>query len=323
LSLYVTFIYVPLSFAYILPVMKWGTAITKEQRAIPWYKFGVMGALDGIAGVMQTFAVNYIPSGSLIILLTQAAIPISMVISRALLKVKYGIHNYVGALIVVAGLVVVLIPQFLTKQDENGQSNMVTGLWCACLILSCVPMTLSSVYKEKALGETEIDVVYMNGWVAVYQCIISLALAVPSAYASNITPGQLPQNMVDGAKCYVGISSVSEAHGKIHEDHCTMAPLYVNLYIGFNVLYNIFIIMILKYGSSNILWLAMTIMVPLGNFAFAMPFVPEHKALKPTDIVGLIVIMTGLVIYRFWSLFLTLYHKYIKKEKNGSTHSIQ
>ncbi len=24
-------------------------------------------------------------------------------------------------------------------------------------------MTLSSVYKEKALGETEIDVVYMNG----------------------------------------------------------------------------------------------------------------------------------------------------------------
>lgn len=50
LSLYVTFIYVPLSFAYIIPVIIWGSAITKEQRAIPWYKFGVMGALDGIAG---------------------------------------------------------------------------------------------------------------------------------------------------------------------------------------------------------------------------------------------------------------------------------
>ncbi len=76
---------------------------------------------------MQTFAVNYIPSGSLIILLTQAAIPISMGISRALLKVKYGIHHYIGALIVVAGLVVVLIPQFLTKQpDENGQSSTVS-----------------------------------------------------------------------------------------------------------------------------------------------------------------------------------------------------
>ena len=37
--------------------------------------------------------------------------------------------------------------------------------------------------------------------------------------------------------------------------------------------YNILIIMILKWGSSNILWLAMTIMVPLGNLAFALPFV--------------------------------------------------
>ncbi len=53
LSLYVTFIYVPLSFAYIIPMILWGSAITKEQRAIPWYKFGVMGGLDGIAGKLE------------------------------------------------------------------------------------------------------------------------------------------------------------------------------------------------------------------------------------------------------------------------------
>ena len=42
-------------------------------------------------------------------------------------------------------------------------------LWALVMIFSCVPMTLSSVYKEKALGETELDPIYLNGWIAVFQ----------------------------------------------------------------------------------------------------------------------------------------------------------
>lgn len=38
------------SFLYIIPMIKWGKQITPEQRAIPWYKFAIMGGLDGIAG---------------------------------------------------------------------------------------------------------------------------------------------------------------------------------------------------------------------------------------------------------------------------------
>lgn len=32
----------------------WGKQITPEQRAIPWYKFAIMGGLDGIAGALAT-----------------------------------------------------------------------------------------------------------------------------------------------------------------------------------------------------------------------------------------------------------------------------
>lgn len=39
------------------------------------------------------------------------------------------------------------------------------------------------------------------------------------------------------------------------------------------------IILILKFGSSNILWLAMTVMVPLGNVSFALPFMPGRTTL--------------------------------------------
>jgi len=305
LSIYVTFIYIPLSFAYIWPMIIWGKQISKEQRAIPLYKFFVMGLLDGIAGVMQSFSVNYIPNGALIILITQSAIPISMFISRILLKAKYEKFHYFGASIVIAGLIVVLVPVFMSKdQNSNGESTLKIAIWCVVLILSCVPMTLSSVYKEKALGEQDIDVVYLNGWVAVFQFLVSIPLAIPAAYASNLTISELPTNFWNGVKCYVGINSITEQyydHGQlvvIH--HCKEAPLFVNLYVAFNVLYNILIIMILKYGSANILWLAMTLMVPLGNAAFALRFVPGHKPMRVTDIVGLIVIMVGLIIYRFW-----------------------
>jgi hypothetical protein len=57
--------------------------------------------------------------------------------------------------------------------------------------------------------------------------------------------------------------------------------------------------MILKYGSSNLLWLAMTVMVPLGNVSFSLPFMPHRQTLKVTDIIGLIVVLSGLVAYRF------------------------
>jgi len=302
LSIWVTFIYIPLSFAYIIPMFFFGKhIITAEQRAIPWYKFCIMGCLDGTAGIMQTFAVNHIPSGGLIILLTQAAIPISMLISKISLKAKYKVEHYIGALVVICGLVLVLVPQFL-HPDNSGTHGVPVwqiGVWCGVLILSCVPMTLSSVYKEKALGEQEIDVIYLNGWVAVYQFLISIPLAIPAAYASNIAIKDIPENVWDGARCYFGYNSIDSG---TNIDNCHIAPLFVNLYILFNVGYNIFIIMILKYGSANLLWLAMTIMVPLGNVAFALKFVPGHKPMTFYDVLGLVIIVTGLIIYRFWGL---------------------
>lgn len=53
-------------------------------------------------------------------------------------------------------------------------------------VLSCIPMCLSSVYKEKVLGDGDMDVIYLNGWVAVFQFLASLILAVPSAYAIGL-----------------------------------------------------------------------------------------------------------------------------------------
>ena len=77
---------------------------------------------------------------------------------KVLLGARYTKMQYMGALVVVAGLIAVLAPSFqggASSQQGPYHSQLV---WAAVLVVSCIPMCLSSVYKEKALGETEIDV---------------------------------------------------------------------------------------------------------------------------------------------------------------------
>ncbi|RHZ13419.1 hypothetical protein DYB26_007602, partial [Aphanomyces astaci] len=251
INLLSTFVYVSRTsrFAYILPMIKYGNAITVDQRRIPKRKFAVMGALDSVAGILQVFAATYL-GGSLLILLGQAAIPVSMVISKVLLKTSYSWFQYVGALVVAVGILVVLGPSM--RSVDGGDHN--TAVWAAVMIASCVPMCLSSVYKEIALGQAELDAVYLNGWIAVFQFMLSIPLSIPAAMIGSppVPPRDLPQNLYDGMRCYMGHNTIVDGP---HPDDCDKATLFVTIYILFNVGYNLLIILMLKFGSANLLWL--------------------------------------------------------------------
>jgi drug/metabolite transporter (DMT)-like permease len=305
MNLITTFFYVPVCFAYIIPMARSG-GIPKEQLELPKKPFAIMGGLDAIAGIMQVFSATYLP-GALLILLSQAAIPMSMIISKNMLDAKYSKYQYAGATVVALGIATVLVPS-MQGDDENSS----TTLWSFVMILSTIPMALSSVYKEIALGSTELDPMYLNGWIATFQFLFSILLCVPSALASDppVAIPMLPENLVDGMLCYFGTNSVTctGESGTCTPDDCyPTGPLYVTIYLVFNQLYNLLIILILKYGSANLLFMALTIMVPLGNVAFTLDFVPGHTALKITDIIGLVLICTGLACYRFASEILTLF----------------
>ncbi len=303
LNLLTTFVYLPTSFAYIIPAIKSGR-IPKEQAEMGKKPFFVMGFLDAVAGIMQVFAATYLP-GPLLILLGQAAIPMSMVISKYLLKREYTRFQYIGAFIVALGIATVLIP----SMSGGGSAG-----WAIVMIFSTVPMALSSVYKEIALGETELDPIFLNGWIAVFQFMFSCLICIPAAYTSEppISISELPKNLYDGLLCFGGVNSVTCAAGTddgecVPDDCYSRAPVLVSVYLVFNQIYNLLIILIIKYGSSNLLFMALTVMVPLGNFAFTLPFVPGHAPLKPTDVIGLLIICGGLVCYRFATVIITKY----------------
>lgn len=325
-------IYIPICFAYIIPMVSFTDVISKEQQDIPKYKFAVMGAYDSLAGIMQTFAINYISNASTIVLVQQSAIPISMAISKYALDAKYTFAQYLGSAVVLLGIAVVLIPTLLASPASASASSLSASgqpeqqleegpgqlLWILILIVSCVPMCLSSVYKEKALGEVDIDVVYLNGWVSVYQFLIALPLCIPSSQVINMPVSAILPNLWGGMLCWMGINSVTaqtvQSGSLVSLDDCSTAPLYVSTYLVFNIVFNILIVVILKHGSANIMWMASTVIVPLSNLAFSMDFMPGHKALNSFDIVGLVVIMLGLVLYRFSEKLLSLWARWTSDE---------
>jgi hypothetical protein len=344
-----------------------------------------VGLFDCITCMLLTFAAVYLP-GSLLILLPQAAIPISMFFSNRIKGDTYAKYQYFGALVVILGILVVLEPlitqrhtmndficvayndefcaacgdegteegclshrertimeldwrwknnlQAYVAEESSKLSSSPNGdyhdgelcqwvssassadgsssasdstttilIWSIVTILACIPMTLSSIYKEMALSgsETHIDPIFLNGWVAWYQFLFSFPLTIPAGMATGVLPSQLPANIWDGIKCYLGVSTIT---GGCHpDDLCSESPLYVNIFLVFNVAFNILLVFVLKFGSANVLFMAATIMVPIGNLAFALPFIPGSMPLHDSDIAGLIVILLGLVTYRFGSSF--------------------
>ena len=296
-------VYILFYACYIFPTLYWGDAISVEERQISPWTFAIMGSLDAIASLMQSFSFTYITSGALLVLLMQAAIPISMLVTKLWLKTKYKAYHYIGATTVIVGLIVVLLPQFLNPDSNDGGSSASTQLiWCSILVASCFPMAISAVYKEKTLAAYNMNGLYLNGWISVFQLFFTLIFSIPSVYTqANLTISELPSNILNGFKCMGGVNSLPS-------DDCSLGPFYYFTYLAFNIVYNIVIVFMLKYGSSNILYLAMTAIVPLVDVAFSLDFMPKYQPFTVYSIVGLVVILVGLCVYRFTSYILDFFN---------------
>ena len=121
LNLFVNLLFIPICFAYIIPVARYGwfqNSITQAQLDMPKRPFVIMGALDCLATSMQVFASVYLP-GPLIVLLPQAAIPLSLILTRSMLKERYSWLQYMGAAVVLAGIAVIMEPVMTNRHAPS------------------------------------------------------------------------------------------------------------------------------------------------------------------------------------------------------------
>jgi hypothetical protein len=349
--------------------------------------FFVMGALDSIGSCLQILSSIYLP-GKLLVLLPQAAIPLSIVLSRWLLRERFSQCQYLGAGVVFVGILVVLFPiwtsqqapdyscqvldgefweehdfcnvcqmetnqedclshrqhidvednvtrtlttttsttttitdqwdfdtekeetlfpttsplslsycQWISKDESLRDDDVLILIWSLVMIVSCVPMTFSSIYKQIALSaHANLDPLFVNGWVAVFQFLCSVPLTIPAGFASSpsVAPWNLPHNWHNAWQCL--FASHNSLQGGCHPDQCHQAALWVHLGLVSSTCYMVLIIFMLKYGSSALLYMALTVMVPLGHLIFALH---DPSSIQLSDVLGLVVLLTGLILYRF------------------------
>lgn len=351
--MYANGMYIIISFCYILPTAIFGL----WQNSIPWAHltslskkpFMIMGCLDALAASMQVLATVYLP-GTLLVLLPQAAIPLSMLASRFILQEKFTRYQHLGALVVMFGILVALFPvltrqlapdfscqaldetsdcqacrsattkedcesyhregwneswivesddtlycQWISKEESPREDDVLKFVWSIVLVMSCIPMVLSSVYKRVAL-QVHLDPILVNGLVAVFQFAFGLPLVVPAAYFASpkVTPFELPENWLQATECL--FAQTNSIESGCHPDQCSQAAVWVHLALLSSVVYSISMILVLKYGSASLLYLGLTLMVPLGHMAFTLR---ATSSTHVADFAGLATLVAGLLLYRF------------------------
>lgn len=79
---------------------RYGNSITEAHQSLPRAPFCILGALDGLALTMQTFAAAYLP-GPLLVLLSQAVIPCTIMARTVMLRSRHHWKQIAGAGLVI------------------------------------------------------------------------------------------------------------------------------------------------------------------------------------------------------------------------------
>lgn len=216
--------------------------------------------------------------------------------------------------------------RWLPFGESSQEKEFLEIVWSVLLMASTVPMALSAIYKQRFMRSVSTTspvrpesmtgigasthqlppapALYVSGWIAVFQFLWSLAIALPAGMMASpkVQPWHMPENLFNGMLCYAGKGVIETG---CHPDTlCATqhAAIWVNVTVLCHAAYTISMMLVLQGSSSSVLlFLALTVTVPLGNLVFAMPFMPHpsQAVMRTADLAGLIVILAGLVLYRF------------------------
>eukprot|EP00211_Chloroparvula_japonica_P002652 CAMPEP_0119127852 /NCGR_PEP_ID=MMETSP1310-20130426/6237_1 /TAXON_ID=464262 /ORGANISM="Genus nov. species nov., Strain RCC2339" /LENGTH=508 /DNA_ID=CAMNT_0007118135 /DNA_START=538 /DNA_END=2064 /DNA_ORIENTATION=- len=294
----VSFMFVPIYFTGMFFVYMTTGGFVPETTTL-WFKrhFVIIGFCNAMNGVLLIFAVPYTP-GTIQAIFTQAIIPFVMIISVVTLKTRYTIFQYVGAVVIVVGVLVTLVPQFTNAEEGDVESTGGLGfdvIWWFVFMFGMFPLAAQSVYQEHAFRKAKVNVVYMMAWASLSQFIV-LCLCFPVNFVpkfGGIPPGDFGLYFRDAAYCLAATdSSIPE---------CDQALLWLMLSMLGMLGAQFFQALVIKYTTATLSVLLMTAVVPLSAICFTFSWImgPYTETLTPWLWVSLVLVVAGVLTYRF------------------------
>ena len=168
-------------------------------------------------------------------------------------------------------------------------------------------MSLFSIQSTNSvfLFRKDLDVFVVNSMDSLFQCIFTFLflplIAIPGF--GGVEFSDFPDYINKGAHCLVGISLDEKASS------CDGMPYATIIYIAVNLVWNISFILLVKQGGAVLSFIAAAVSFPLANLAFILdwPLLPGNGFTipdGPLDLLALFVVLSGLIIYRVFSIML-------------------
>mmetsp|Transcript_107128 Transcript_107128/g.299904 ORF Transcript_107128/g.299904 Transcript_107128/m.299904 type:complete len:451 (+) Transcript_107128:2-1354(+) len=298
-----TFVYVP-----IFAVLS-GTGAMQHAKPGLLFKFAMMGVFDGLSGTLMVLGGVH-TSGTMQVLLSQAVIPTTIILSYFLLRKRYHILQQAGAGIIVVGIV---LAKAMSGSSADSGNQVVFNVIFFCAV---IPNAASSVFKEVAFKgfDGDLDVNVLQFWVAAFQVVTNFVAmpiyTLPVLGAQQVPLSRMPALMTGGTRCLFFLEDQVKLNcGFADEpmcDHCATAWVPVVIFLMFNIMCNVFTILVIKHGSAALSFLISTLRMPLAALAFSSPAVMGAEAVPagPQDLFCLAVIIVGLSTYRYGGVLL-------------------
>ena len=141
------------------------------------------------------------------------------------------------------------------------------------------------------------DVYYLNFWVSLFQWVLGMLLVFVFPIVKNTPFSSIPNHLAHGFLCWLLGHQYEDGDAK-----CPDALWLSLLFISANIGYNIFLLQVLKHGSTTIMFVASTVAVPTSLIIFSIPFVSSLQVTTDqftwNDALGCALVILGLILYK-------------------------
>lgn len=228
-------------------------------------------------------------SGQLGSVMTQSIVAFSMLCAIWLLKTRYTYWQVWGAGVILGGTMVCL---FANGWETSTASHL--G-YATIAFFGTAPNALSFTLKELVFQKRrKLDIFVVNSTSSLFGLLLWPAF-LPLTLLFNQTNGMaFGRYMLDGLYCFVGRYDNPDS---MFDCHSMPYPWLV--YMAFNLVYNIALLLLLKKASALQAFMAVKAVLPVSFllFYFKWPLIAS-SSINVFVIIGLLLVVAGLVAYR-------------------------
>eukprot|EP01112_Ceratiomyxa_fruticulosa_P010799 TRINITY_DN2869_c0_g1_i1.p1 TRINITY_DN2869_c0_g1~~TRINITY_DN2869_c0_g1_i1.p1 ORF type:complete len:436 (+),score=81.08 TRINITY_DN2869_c0_g1_i1:109-1308(+) len=232
---------------------------------------------------------SYVP-GPLSVLLQQSVIIFSFILSLVFLKKKFGVIQYIGALVTIGGIIVSLWPHLRESHLQDAK------IWAIFLILGSTITTAAALtYMSHTITNKEMPFLYAWTCINIFETLAAVPLILAIVPMQGIPFSGMKDNVVDGFLC------VFTGKNSLPGDTCQHIGWFFLAYIFFLVFGKLTLTYVLKHGSVVMGMVVLTCAVPLADILFTWGWLMGNDGkvtLSNFDIGGAGLVFIGLIMYR-------------------------